>query len=104
LKFVFAPEERDVYRKQPPFKNLAPLGAKSIGRQSIGEKPKTLRSAGAPVERAASSYSHLRPYRAKESNNLLSHFEVESANFRFVAHADIGRLALLLPTAAEGFV
>ena len=41
-----------------------------------------LRSAGAPIERAAPSHKHLAPTGQRRQNNDLLHFQVESAKFK----------------------
>ncbi len=43
VKFVFAPEERDVYSYECTRKDLAPFGAKP-GNRTIGERQQRLRS------------------------------------------------------------
>jgi hypothetical protein len=68
VEFVFAPEERDVYRYRPTLRGLAPLGAKpGCGRLPTHAKAVALlRSAGSKTRTA--SYKHLAPMGRRRNN------------------------------------
>jgi len=80
VKFVFAPEERDVYSYECTRKDLAPSGAKRDS-ETMGQQAKAialLRSFGERKDRWAINIS---PLWGEATNNVLLHFQLEFAEY-----------------------